>query len=306
MKILVISSNLIGDTILSTSIIEKFRELYPNALFTFVIGPSASQIYKNFPATEKIIIVKKRKYNLHWLEMYRQLWRTKWGLVIDLRSSVISYFLITQKKFIFKKNKDLNQVEQLANSFKFKSLSLYVHTSTEEDIEANENIDKKYRHIVIFPGGNWKPKIWPANYYNELIHLLRNQFSNLKFVIVGSSAEKNIYIDILKKNLPDEIFINLMGYSLTATTAYMNKCNLFFGNDSGLMHLSVASKLTTIALFGPTNDMIYGHKSINSFVLRTEESYDYFNKLIIDPTKSYMSSVKPQSVFNFVINKKLL
>ena len=50
-----------------------------------------------------------------------------------------------------------------------------------------------------------------------------------------------------------------MGKSLTVTSAYMNKSNLFIGNDSGLMHLSVASNLRTIALFGPTNDKIYGH-----------------------------------------------
>ena len=36
----------------------------------------------------------------------------------------------------------------------------------------------------------------------------------------------------------------------------MKKSNLFIGNDSGLMHLSVASNLKTIALFGPTNDKV--------------------------------------------------
>ena len=54
----------------------------------------------------------------------------------------------------------------------------------------------------------------------------------------------------------------------------MNKSNLFVGNDSGLMHLSVASNLQTIALFGPTNDKIYGHYNSNSFVIRTKESYE--------------------------------
>ena len=64
MKILVISSNLIGDTILSTGVIEHFYNIYPSAKFTFLIGPKASQIYQNFPGLEEIIIIKKRKYNL--------------------------------------------------------------------------------------------------------------------------------------------------------------------------------------------------------------------------------------------------
>ena len=48
-----------------------------------------------------------------------------------------------------------------------------------------------------------------------------------------------------------------MGASLTLTSAYMKKSDLFIGNDSGLMHLSAASNLATIGLFGPTNDKIY-------------------------------------------------
>ena len=68
MKILVISSNLIGDTILSTGVIKYFRNKNPEAKFTFVIGPSAKSIFKNFKSVETIITVSKKKYNMHWLD----------------------------------------------------------------------------------------------------------------------------------------------------------------------------------------------------------------------------------------------
>jgi ADP-heptose:LPS heptosyltransferase len=86
------------------------------------------------------------------------------------------------------------------------------------------------------------------------------KFSNIKFIIVGSSKERIIYDKIIK-GLSADLFIDLMGKTLTLTSAYMKKSTLFIGNDSGLMHLSVASQLTTIGLFGPTNDNIYGHRS---------------------------------------------
>ena len=57
MRILVISSNLIGDTILSTGVIEHFYTKYPKAKFTFLIGPSASQVYEYFPGLDKIISI---------------------------------------------------------------------------------------------------------------------------------------------------------------------------------------------------------------------------------------------------------
>ena len=158
----------------------------------------------------------------------------------------------------------------------------------------------------MFPGGNWQPKIWPIDYFNSLIKILNNKFPNLKFIIVGSLEEKKLYFDKIKKDLPDKIFINLMGKSITSTSAYMNKSNLFIGNDSGLMHLSIASNLKTIALFGPTNDKIYGHFQLNSYVLRTKENYEQFNINNMDFNKSYMQSILPQDILDTIIKNNLL
>ena len=107
-------------------------------------------------------------------------------------------------------------------------------------------------------------------------------------------------------NLPKDDFIDIMGKSLPLTSAYMKRSNLFIGNDSGLMHLSVASNLKTIALFGPTNDINYGHKKNNCFVLRTKENYEYFKKINIDIEESYMLSIKPDQILDIINKNKLL
>ena len=77
----------------------------------------------------------------------------------------------------------------------------------------------------------------------------------------------------------------------------MKKSDVFIGNDSGLMHLAVASKLRVISLFGPTNDAVYSPKGDKNIVIRTKENYDYFKSLKINENKSYMSSIKPETVF---------
>ena len=97
-----------------------------------------------------------------------------------------------------------------------------------------------------------------------------------------------------------------MGSSLTLTSAYMKKSDLFIGNDSGLMHLSAASNLTTIGLFGPTNDKIYAPKGSNCFVVRTNEDYEYFQKNICDPRKSYMQSINIENITSLIRKNKLL
>ena len=306
MKILIISSNLIGDTVLSTGIVNHYSKKYPKGKFTFIIGPSAAQIYSNFLPLDKIIIIKKKKFNYHWIDMYISVCKTKWDIVIDFRSSLISYLLFTKKKYIFKKKKNLNHLDQLKNFFNIEDMSLTISTSKKEEAETNKIININYKYVVLFPGGNWGPKIWPIEYFNSLAHMLTNNFTNLKFIIIGSLNEKKIYFEKIIKNLPQENFINLMGETLTSTAAYMKKSNLFIGNDSGLMHLSIASNLKTIALFGPTNDKIYGHNNSKSFIIRTKNAYEDFDKKTIDPNTSYMKSIKPEDVMKLIIKNKLL
>ena len=183
-------------------------------------------------------------------------------------------------------------------------LNIYIN-GEEEDIVKNK-LHPENIYVVIFPGGNWKPKIWPSNNYNQLIKKLVKNFSNMKFLIVGSADEEDLYLNSIKKNIPEDKIINLMGISLTLTSAYMKKSHLFIGNDSGLMHLSVASHLNTIGLFGPTNDNIYGHRRKNCFVIRTKEDYSYFNRLTLDKNKSYMTSIHPDQVVDIIANNNLL
>ena len=306
MKILVISSNLIGDTILSTCVIKHFLSLYPNSKFTFIVGPTSGQIYKNFLQKDKIFIIKKKKFNLHWLDIYKCCISNRWDIIIDLRSSLISYFVPSKKSYIFKKNNNLNHLEQLKKSFNFVNSSLFIETSKEEEEEVVNQLDDNFKYVAIFPGGNWDPKIWPVEYFNKLIQILNYKYNNLQFILVGSLEEKNVYLNKIKQNLPQNIFLDLFGKSLTLTSAYLKKTNLFIGNDSGLMHLSVASNCVTIGLFGPTNDKIYGHKNTNSYVIRTKENYEFFSKSLIDDTKSYMTSLEPKEIINLIEKEKLL
>ena len=77
----------------------------------------------------------------------------------------------------------------------------------------------------------------------------------------------------------------------------MKKSNLFIGNDSGLMHLSTACNLPTIALFGPTNDIVYAPWGEKNLVIRTKENYNYFKKIKINRNSSYMNSITPENVY---------
>ena len=297
MKILFICSNLIGDTILSSGAINHIINQNQEAKLTFVVGPTAAPLLKNYKNIENIIIFKKRKLNLHWLDIFQKTCSIKWDIIVDFRSSALSLLLKNNKKYIFKKLHSIHHIQQLNSSFGFECSNLLIPSSDDEANKVNNHLDNSFKHVVIFPGGNWTPKLWSPENYNETMKLLIDKYNKVKFILVGSLKEKDKFYNLLTKDIKENLIIDLFGYNLTLTSAYMKKSDIFIGNDSGLMHLAVASKLRVISLFGPTNNTVYGPFGDKNVVIRTEETYDYFKSIKIDENKSYMSSIKPEIVF---------
>tara|TARA_Y100000994_G_C15553893_1_gene385284 strand:- start:66 stop:800 length:735 start_codon:yes stop_codon:yes gene_type:complete len=237
---------------------------------------------------------------MHWLEIIYNCSGKKWDVIIDFRSSLISYFLSHNKKFIFKKKSNISHVQQLSDFFGFDCSELFIETNNQEEQNVAKNISDNFNYFVIFPGGNWKPKIWSVENYNSLMNKILSKNKNIKFILVGSNPEEKIYLNEITKNIDSRYILNLFGSSLTQTAAYMKKSQLFIGNDSGLSHIASASNLKSIVLFGPTNDKIYGPFQKHSQVVRTNESYDYFKSININKTKSYMGSITVEKIYNIL------
>ena len=301
MKILIICSNLVGDTVLSTGVISYFQKKYPESLITFVAGPKAISLFNNSTNIDQIHSVKKKKLNLHWFDIYFKTIKIKWDIIVDLRSSLLSYFLANKKKYIFKKKTNIHHILQLTQSLGFDCSNLKIDTNECEEKIAKKQIKSDFKHLIVFPGGNWEPKIWPIEKYNKMLIKLYESNNKIKFILVGSAKEKKDYLFNISKNIPSENIIDIFGESLTQTAAYMKFSDLFIGNDSGLMHLSCACNLKTISLFGPTDDKIYGPWGKENIVIRTKENLDHFNKLNLDEKKSYMDTITVDQVYQILI-----
>ena len=97
-----------------------------------------------------------------------------------------------------------------------------------------------------------------------------------------------------------------MEENITQTYSFIKRSNLFIGNDSGLMHLAAASNITTIGLFGPTNDKLYAPFGEKCYIIRTKETFEDFKYIKIDINKSYMHSIKIEDIVKMIRAKKLI
>lgn len=124
-----------------------------------------------------------------------------------------------------------------------------------QDKEEQHNHIKRNDTIIIglHPGVNEEfnnSRRWPAEYFRELIGLSTELDKKVDIIIFGTSREKNLIDEICneKKNC-----IKIIDKSLVDVSRYILQCNLFIGNDSGIMNLSVSLGIPTLGILGPTN-----------------------------------------------------
>lgn len=108
--------------------------------------------------------------------------------------------------------------------------------------------------ITVHPGASWNAgyRCWPLEKYISLIQRLIQELQ-VKVVIIGNKGDIETGKRILKKVKSHDI-TSVMGRATLAQTAALIKLsNLFLGNDSGPLHIALALKIPSVAIFGSTS-----------------------------------------------------
>ena len=107
--------------------------------------------------------------------------------------------------------------------------------------------------IAIGPTANWTGKVWPAARFVTLARLLAGAVAGARIaVFAGPGAQEAALAAPVLAGL--EGAIDLTGrLSLPEAAACLQRCAVFVGNDSGLMHLAAAAGCPTLGLFGASN-----------------------------------------------------
>ena len=258
MRILFIGPTRVGDTILATSIINHYINKHRSSEFTVVTSSVSENLFKKMPQLKNLIIVNKMRFSLHWLIIWSKVFLSRWDLVIDLRSSALSYLVLTKNRKVFKGNNHDHKVVQFTKFLESKEKINPKMWFDKMDVEeAKKILPVEGPYIAIAPYSNWKSKDWSLLNYEKLLQ--RNIFQNYTIILTGLSndiADEEIMENLLsQKNLK---VLNFFDVPLSQMGPIFSICDLFIGSDSGLMHLAASSGCKTIGLFGPTDDKVYG------------------------------------------------
>ena len=275
MKILFITSNRVGDAVLSTGLLAYLVNSYPKSSFTIACGPYASDLFRAVPRLELLLILKKQSWNRHWLLLWQKTYQTNWDMIVDLRNSLVSRLLRGKQKAYHRATPLQHKVLEIGNMLALDPPpSPFIWLDAEAETEANLLCGQGTPLLALAPAANWSLKQWPLEYFISLSQTLTSQespLSNAKILVIADEKERGLLAGLFEA-LPKDKVIPVIGKSLLTVAACLKKARLFVGNDSGLMHLSAAVGTPTLGLFGPGYEKIYGPWGKNAAFVRTPES----------------------------------
>lgn len=114
------------------------------------------------------------------------------------------------------------------------------------------------RTIAVHPGSGAfsTARRWPIERFAEVASALARR-QGARIVVVGGPDEVDLGRALTRMiDVPTLILAGCT--TLPQLAAVLQRCDLFVGNDSGLMHLAVAARTPVVAVFGPTNHRAWG------------------------------------------------
>jgi len=280
-RILFITSNRLGDAVLSTGVLAHLLGAYPDARVTVVCGPVPAGLFAGVPGLERVIELPKRKHSLHWWVMWRKCITTFWDVVVDLRNAPLSYALLSKRQ-IHLGNANKKYAHRVVAMGSLVGAADVVPapalwTLPEHDAEARALVPDDGPVLALGPTANWIGKTWDADRFVELALRLTADDGILpggRIAVIAHESERHMAKPVLD-GLPAKRTLNLVGDAPLATVAACLKRSAFYvGNDSGLMHMAAAAGIPTLGLFGPSREAHYAPWGDKARAVRGDKNYD--------------------------------
>ena len=258
MNILFITNTRIGDAILSSGVLRHLVETYPSARFTVVCGQLPQSLFAATPRLARVIVLRKRRLDLHWWDLWREVKGTDWDVIVDLRRSFVSYFLRARSRHVIgRANDKVHRVVHLSSVLKLASPAApYIYVAPGHDDAARRLIPTGAPVLALAPVAAAPQKTWPAESFAVLArNLLAGPCAGWRLALFGGPGDDTKLAPITDA-FPAALRIFGEPDLLTVAAA-LKCCTAFIGNDSGLGHLAAAVGLPTLALFGPSDPVRY-------------------------------------------------
>jgi heptosyltransferase-2 len=281
-RILVLRYSSLGDVILTNPVLDSLKKAYPEAEIYFATKDRFAPMVAFHPAVSKVMTLNGGGL-VPFLKHLLEILNLNPSMVIDLhdslRTRLIRLLLRKAKISIYDKEavqrrlmvrklqlkpsvptvlKYLKTLEPLGISTPSKiQCRVFVSKKAESfaaDYLRNHKIEKDRWVVGLGPGAVWKTKQWLPEYYAQLAsRWVKKQKAQLLWF---GSEEEDALIRSIQSQMtvaPAAQGLRVTGeFQLEQTATLLSRCDVFVGNDSGLIHLASGRGVPVTVLYGST------------------------------------------------------
>lgn len=300
-RILVVEVNWLGDVLFSTPAIRAIRAKFPGAYIAALVVPRCRALLQGNNYLDEVMVFDEEGRHKGLIGKFRliaELRSRRFDTAYILRASLtrtLCVFLAGIKKRIGYVNKKSNfflTVRVALPKGDLHRADTYYYLVMKTQIPDGErhydffvsSEDRKFidgflqknslgigkKIAVLHVGGNWNLKLWPKEYFANIIDELISHY-NADVIISGSFMDHSLAREIaaIAKHKP---FVACGLTTLKQLGVLFAKSDLVISADSGPLHIAMAMQARTVSLFGPTSPEITGPFGRGDFsILRNKD-----------------------------------
>lgn len=291
-KILVLRHDRIGDMVLSSGIFHALKKKYPAAFITVLASKTNSDIIQEDPDVDEVLIYKGVKWFI------KEVRKKNIDLAIDLfftyelKQALLTYISGAKYRLGFEnagreiffniKGPKTDHICSMGDHL-FELISyldidtkdhqphLYLLSEEKEwakNYLVSHNIKKDRFKAAVHPGGFYPSQRWQADHFIKISKKLIEKFS-LQIILFGDKNEEEL-LKSIKHKIGSENVSMFCGLTLRQVMSLLSQCDIFLGNNSGLLHVAGALKIPAVSMMGPTNPVLWRPQGENNIVIRKD------------------------------------
>ena len=267
MKILLITLSNLGDAVMTTPVLERLHQLYPDAVIDIVGDRRSSAVFSCCPYRGRILNKDKRRIGRGVPALLGQLRATRYDLIVDLRTDGLAWLLRARRRLLKwgRRPRGPHAVERhmaVIDAINPGRVMVppRVRLAPAHREAARALLPAGECYIGLVPGAGSRRKCWPLERYIRLAQRLEDQ--GRVAVFLPGPRERDL-LPRLQRELPGARFPEwepghdplLRGPLLLA--ALGERLQAAVANDCGAGHLLAAAGTALVSLFGDSDALQY-------------------------------------------------
>jgi heptosyltransferase-3 len=284
-SILIVNIRLIGDVVLSTSLLEVLKSAYPGAGIDFLVNRGTGEFLEKDPRVRRVYYSEKwsshgRSYsNTYLADIFRKYdiaicmnasdrgilaaiaagTRTRIGFYEPRnrfgaywRKLFLSHALLYQEDVhVITRSRDILEALKL-EADRLAVRIFWDDADADTVVSALRQNEIEEGYFVVHPFARWRYKYWDVSRFAEISDMVARKY-NLRPVWTSSPDKEEVELLHATAQGCSVSPVLIPGtFSLNQMACLIRSASLYIGLDTAISHIAAASGIPVVALYGPT------------------------------------------------------